>query len=152
MTGDPETTAHKQRGKPFLPGQSGNAKGRPPGSRHVALVALDAIGEDNAKAILEAAVTAAKAGDMRATEVILSRVWPARKSRPVVLTLPAVTDAASAVAALGAITAAAADGVITLDEAQGLAALIETARRAIAARDGEQGYAEVQLINRPEGL
>ena len=139
-----ETTAHKQRGKPFLPGQSGNAKGRPPGSRHVALVALDAIGEDNAKAILEAAVTAAKAGDMRATEVILSRVWPARKSRPVVVQLPIVTDAASAVEALGAITAAAADGVITLDEAQGLAGLIETTRRTIETAELETRIAALE--------
>jgi Family of unknown function (DUF5681) len=52
----------------FKPGTSGNPKGKPPGTRNAALLALDKIGEENAKEILQAAVTAAKAGDNGATK------------------------------------------------------------------------------------
>jgi hypothetical protein len=52
----------------FKPGTSGNPKGKPPGPRNAALLALDKIGEENAKEILQAAVTAAKAGDNGATK------------------------------------------------------------------------------------
>jgi hypothetical protein len=31
-----------------------------------------------------------KSGDMRAADLVLQRIWPARKSRPVTLTLPAI--------------------------------------------------------------
>ncbi len=151
MTSEPETTAPKQH-HGFQPGQSGNPAGRPRGSRHRVTVLAEKLMSDDAEAIVKAVLDAAQKGDMSAARLVLDRIAPARKGSVVMLDLPAVTDAASAVAALAAITAAAAGGDISLDEAQGLAGLIETARRAIAARDGEQGYAEVQLINRPEGL
>ena len=44
----------------------------------------------------------AKGGDMAAARIILDRVWPARKSRPVALDLPEIKTAADVVAALGA--------------------------------------------------
>ena len=151
MTGEPETTAPKQH-KGFQPGKSGNPAGRPRGSRHRVTVLAEKLMSDDAETIVKAVLDAAQKGDMTAARLVLDRIAPARKGSVVMLELPSVTDAASAVEALGAITAAAAGGDISLDEAQGLAGLIETARRAIAARDGEPGFAEVQLINRPEGL
>jgi hypothetical protein len=60
-----EETAQKQRGRPFQPGQSGNPRGRPPGSRNRVLLALDQIGEDAAADVLRAAIERAKAGDLR---------------------------------------------------------------------------------------
>ena len=151
MTSEPENSGPKQTGR-FKPAQSGNPAGRPKGVRHKAVEALDLLGRNASEEILLAVINSAKSGDARSAELVLRRIWPEVKSRPVLLTLPAVTDAASAVEALAAITNAAAGGDISLDEAAALAGLIETARRAIAARDGELGYAEVQLINRPEGL
>jgi hypothetical protein len=139
----PENSGKEQAGR-FKPGQSGNPKGKPHGTRNAALVALDTIGEANAKDILQAAVNAAKGGDMRATEVILSRVWPARKGRPVMLELPAVYDAGTAVEALSAITAAAAAGEITTDEAAALAGLIETTRRTIETAELETRIAALE--------
>jgi hypothetical protein len=74
------------------------------GSRNRVLVALDAIGEAGAEAALRAVVVAVGAGDLRAAEVLLSRVWPARRGRPVVLSdLPTLKSAADLPAAVGAV-------------------------------------------------
>jgi hypothetical protein len=64
-TGMSETTGPKQTGSRFTRGTSGNPKGRPCGSRHAALLALDAIGAEAGTDIMRSVVTAAKGGDMR---------------------------------------------------------------------------------------
>ena len=104
MTG---TKAPKQRGggpgKPFGPGRSGNAAARPADARPDALIALDAIGTANAAPILQAVVDAARGGGIRAAEIPLSRIWPARKGRPVESGLPPMRNPGGLVAALAAI-------------------------------------------------
>ena len=89
--------APKKRGRPFEPGWSGGP-GRAAGSRNKATLALDAIGDEAAKEILEKLAESAKGGDTRAAEIILSRVWPARKSRTVRCnsTIKTATDVAAA--------------------------------------------------------
>lgn len=125
------TTARKPRGKPLQPGQSGNPAGKPKGIRNPVLAALDKVGEASAKAILERTVTAALAGDIRAADSILSRVWPARKGRPINLAIGDVTTSAGVQAALSDVLQAMAAGEITTDEAAAVASLLETQRRAI---------------------
>jgi hypothetical protein len=49
-------SAKKPRGKPFEPGNRANPSGRPKGSRCLALRALDQIGDENAKAVLQAVI------------------------------------------------------------------------------------------------
>jgi Family of unknown function (DUF5681) len=56
----------KQRGKPFAPGQSGNPKGRPVGSRNRATLAIDALLDGEGEVLTRKAITLAKAGDMQA--------------------------------------------------------------------------------------
>jgi hypothetical protein len=133
----PEKSERKQAGQ-FKPGRSGNPAGKPKGTRNAALVALDAIGEESARTVLQSVITAAQAGDMRAAEVILRRVWPERKGRAVVLDLPRITESGHVVEALATITDAAARGEITPDEASALAGLVEGQRRAIETTDLER--------------
>ena len=126
MTG---TKAPKHRGggpgKPFRPGRSGNAAGRPADARPAALTALDAIGTANAAPILQAVVDAARGGGIRAAEILLSRIWPARKGRPVESDLPPMRNPGGLVAALAAIGA----GELAVEEAA--AAVLEVQRRAM---------------------
>ena len=83
---EPDPAGPQQTPGRFRKGQSGNPKGRAAGSRNRVLVALDAIGAEGAEAlVLRKTVEAAQGGDMRAAELLLSRVWPARKGRPVAL-------------------------------------------------------------------
>lgn len=142
-----ETTAEKQQagpGRPFPPGRSGNPKGRPKGSRHAALVALDAIGQDGAEEILKNLIIDAKSGDTRAAEVLLRRAWPAPKGRPVELDLPPVESAADVARALGAVTQAIAAGEITPEEGQAVASVLETQRRTMLSSDFERRLAELE--------
>ena len=112
-------------------GTSGNPRGKPQGARHAALKALDLIGEAGAAEVMASVVAAAKEGDMRAADLLLRRLWPERKGRPLTIDLPPISDAAGVVGALTAVTAAVAAGEISPEEAQGLAAVLETQRRAI---------------------
>jgi hypothetical protein len=98
-------------------------------------LALDKIADDAGKEILAAMVAAAKGGDMRAGELVLSRIWPARKGRPIALTLPPIKDAAGVVSALGAVADAVATGDITPDEGSAVANVLETKRRSIETAD-----------------
>jgi len=120
----------KTRGKPFQPGNPGGP-GRPEGSRNKATIILDKLAADDAEAVLLKQLELAKAGDQRAAEIVLSRVWPARKSRPVSLTLPAIKTAADVVSALGSVANAMAEGDLTPDEAQAVSSVLEGKRRAI---------------------
>lgn len=133
----------------FMRGKSGNSAGRPVGTRHKALVALDAIGTENAGAILEAVVTAAKGGDMRAAEILLSRLWPVRKGRPVELAFPPLHHAADLVVALAAVAEAMARGEVSPDEAHLIAGVLEVQRRSIETADLEQRLVALEQAGRP---
>lgn len=145
--------ADNPKGHRFKPGQSGNPAGKPRGTRNKVLAALDAIGEKNAELVLQAAINAAVGtektpADMQAATLILSRVWPPRRGRPVALPLPPVLTAADTVAALGALVGAVAAGTLSPEEGQAVAAMLEVQRRAIETADLERRVAELEAQNR----
>jgi hypothetical protein len=135
-----ETTGEEQ-GPRWEPGQSGNPAGRPKGSRHAALLALDAIGAEAGTEIMTAVVNAAKGGDMRAADILLRRLWPERKGRPVLLGLPTIRETHDIVLALGAVTNAVAMGDLTPDEGAAVAGVLEAQRRAVETIDLERRIA-----------
>lgn len=131
-------------------GQSGNPRGKPAGARNKTLIALDAIGAKGAEEVLQRVVADARAGDMRAAEVILARVWPARRGRPVMLALPPMVTASDLPAALGAVTAAVANGTITPDEGLAVASILDMQRRGIEAADFEARLAALEGQDAPD--
>ncbi len=122
-----EGSAPKQRprvvGRPFPKGVSGNPAGRPTG-RNKILAALDQIGDDAAEEVLRKAIEAAKAGDLRATELLMSRAWPARKGRALQFTLPKVEKLEDLPVANAAVIAAVSEGLISPEEGQAMTALL----------------------------
>jgi hypothetical protein len=139
---DQETTLQKKAAL-FEPGGPGGP-GRPQGSRNKATIALDKIAEDAGHDILKTMVGAAKGGDMRAAELVLQRIWPARKSRPIALSLPAIRSASDVVAAVGAVADAVGAGDITPDEGQAVASILEAKRKAIETVDLEARLAALE--------
>jgi hypothetical protein len=114
----------------FQPGNPGGP-GRPAGSRNKATLLLDKLADDDAEDVLRKQIELAKAGDQRAAELILSRVWPVRKSRTVALDIHPIAVSTDVVAALGAVATAMSMGEITPDEAAAMASVLEMKRRAI---------------------
>jgi AAA domain len=92
---------------------------------------LQQLADDAGKEILEKMIDAAKGGDMRAADLVLSRIWPVRKGRPITLELPPIGTAADIVSALGKVADAVAAGDVTPDEASAMANVLEMKRRTI---------------------
>ena len=61
-------------------------------------------------------VNAAKNGDMRAADILLRRLWPERKGRPVQMHLPAIMVPSDIVATSGAVAGAVAAGELSPEE------------------------------------
>jgi hypothetical protein len=135
--------ADKKRGKPFERGHPGGP-GRPEGSRNKASLLLDQLATEEGQEILRKVVEAAKGGDARSAEIILSRIWPVRKGRPVTLQLPQIDTASDLVKALGVVANAVGAGEITADEGAAVANVLETKRRAIETNDLEQRIATLE--------
>src|SRR4051794_31872211 len=72
------------RGRPFEPGNPG----RPPGARHKATLAIEALLEGEAEAIGRKCVDLALGGDTLALRLVLERIAPVRRGRPVCFALP----------------------------------------------------------------
>ena len=71
-----ETTAKKQRGRPFPKGQSGNPAGQPKGTRHKTTLAMEALLDGEGEAITRKAVEMALSGDATALRLALSAFFP----------------------------------------------------------------------------
>lgn len=129
----PETTAGKQCG--FQPGQSGNPKGRPKGSRHRITLLAEAMVDGSAEEIVGKVIEFAKQGDPASCKLLLDRILPVRKERPTPFELPPIHSVQDLPAAMASISAAVADGEITLAEAAEASRLIENYARAVEITD-----------------
>lgn len=124
----------------FAPG----SPGKPPGSRHRATQAVQALLEGEAEALTRKAVERALEGDTAALRLCLERIAPARKHTPVTFPLPAMTSAADAAAAAGAILGAVAAGDLTPAEGAHVMALVETYRRTLETTEMEGRIAALE--------
>jgi hypothetical protein len=126
-----ETTRAESLRPGWKPGQSGNPKGRPSGSRNrVTLVALAAM-EEGADAIARKVVELAKEGDMSAARLVIERLVPVAKERPIFLALPDTGSANGIAEAQNAILQAVAAGDLLPGEAATLAGIVEARRKAV---------------------
>jgi hypothetical protein len=126
------------RGKPFEPGNS-YGRGRPPGSRNKATLALQEMLDGEGELILRKAIELAKSGNERAQKLCLERLMPPRRERMVHLALPIrSTTAADIPDALNVILASVAQGEITPGEGVQLASIVEVRRKAIETEEFEQ--------------
>jgi hypothetical protein len=109
----------------FQIGNRANPRGRPPGTYGRRINPLKRMLDFESKEILKKVIEEAKAGNMQAAGIILSRTLP--KERLVAISkMPKVTDAASALKALGLLFECASSGAITTAEANNLSGLART--------------------------
>ena len=93
---------------------------------------------------MAAVVAAAKGGDMRAADILLRRLWPERKGRPVQMDLPAIMVPSDIVAALGAVAEAVAAGELSPEEGAAVAGILEAQRRAVETVEMEARIAALE--------
>jgi hypothetical protein len=136
---EPRNNALTTRGRPFQPGNPG----RPKGARHRSTVLAEKLMADDVEGIVAAVVKAAKNGDMQAARIILDRLAPIRRGRPVQFDLPAGTDAAGVSAAF-AVLKAVAGGELTPEEGASVTTLLEARRRAIETVELEARIAALE--------
>lgn len=127
--------AEKKQSKPwqFKKGQSGNPKGKRPGTRHRVTLAVEALLDGEAEALTRKAVELALEGDTVALRLCLERLCPPRKDRPLdpnAVRLPTL-KAGNLAQAQAAVARALAGGRITPSEAEALARVLEQHRRAV---------------------
>ena len=129
-------TAKRQAPKTaFKPGTSGNPAGKPAGTRSKSTQLLLALMQDGAQKITQAVIDAAQGGDLMAAKIILDRVMPPAKERPVHVELPDTSTSEGVAAAQNAILQAVAAGELLPGEASTLSAIVEAKRRAIETQE-----------------
>ena len=134
----------------WKPGQSGNPAGRKSGQRHRSTVMLEKLMADDAKAIVQAVILAASSGDMTAARMVLDRVVPPAKDRPLSIDLPDTTTAEGVERAQSAIVAAVAGGHLLPSEGAALSGLVEARRRSIETNDLAARIAALELKGLPK--
>jgi hypothetical protein len=100
--------------------------------------------QDDAEAVVNAVLAAAKGGDMTAARIVVDRLCPARKDNPVSFSLPQIESAADAARAMAAILSAVASGDLTPVEAETISKLVETHIRALEASEFERRLAALE--------
>ena len=128
----------------FEKGQSGNPKGRPKGARNRLAVTVDKLMQADATKIVEVALDKAKSGDAAFVRMVLDRIIPPVKDRPVTFDLPGIDSAQDAAVAAGAVLRAVADGDLTPIEAAELSKIVSTYVTALEASDLEQRIAKLE--------
>jgi hypothetical protein len=128
----------------FKPGQSGNPKGRPKGSRHKATIAVLELLDGEAEALSRKAVELALDGDTTALRLCQERIAPPRKDAPVLFSLPEMKNASDALTAINSIVQAVSNGDLTPGEATSMTGLIETFRKSAETEDLERRIARLE--------
>ncbi len=132
--------ASTTRGRPFEPGNPG----RPRGARHKTTILAEKLMAEDAESVVKAVIDAARTGDMAAARIILDRLVPVRKGRPVEIELPPVKTAADVLAAMAAVLDHVAGGEISPEEGATVAGILEMKRRTLELVDLEARIAALE--------
>jgi len=141
-------TTEKQSHQGFIPGKSGNPKGRPQGSRNKVTLALEELLDGEGKAITRKAIENALNGDMTAIRLCMERLIPVRKDRTVSFSLPEINGANDGAKAMAGVLRALADGEITPNEASSVAGVIETYRKILETADFEYRLQSLERVTK----
>lgn len=105
--------------------------GRPKGSRHKYMLAIQDLLGDEAEAMGRKAIELALAGDTVALKLCLDRLLPSRKDVSVEFDLPLMTNANEAAVAAQGVLQAVSEGTLTPLEGTTVMGLVESYRRVL---------------------
>ena len=128
----------------FKPGVSGNPAGKPKGARNHTTRAVLALLDDGVLAVTKAVLEAAKQGDLAACRIVLERIIPPCRERPVDISLPGTGSAQGCSDAQNAILQAVGAGDLLPGEGVALAGIVENRRRSVETFELEQRIANLE--------
>ncbi len=109
MGNTPVNAGRDQAGR-FTKGHSGNPAGKPPGCRHNATKAAEALLDGEARALTRKAIERALQGDVGALRLCMERLLPPRRDRPIEVDLPALESPKDLSAAMAEVSRALGHG------------------------------------------
>jgi hypothetical protein len=130
----PDTQTEKARRNHdglWKPGQSGNPAGKPKGTRHRATILAEELIDGSGELLVKKCVEMALGGDAAAMRLVMERLCPPRRERPVSLDMPSIKSASDLISAAAALTDAVAGGDITPGEAASLSTLVANTAKAV---------------------
>lgn len=133
----PENTGEIQGNGRFKKGQSGNPRGKPKGARHNASLMAEKLFEKDIEIVCNQVINQAKNGNLQAAKIILDRLLPPKKDRPINFKLPFIKNIADAVEAGRLICFAVGNGEITPLEGESLSKIVEIQTKNIKLFDFE---------------
>ena len=142
-----EPSLKNQGSHRFKKGVSGNPAGKPAGTKARATLLAEKLMAADQAAVVKAVIERAKGGDMTAAKIILDRLAPVRKGRPVHLAFPPVKTAGDIAAAMASVTSAMASGELTPDEASAVASVLELRRKTIETSELEARIRRLEIAD-----
>jgi len=109
----------------FLPGESGNPAGRPPGALNKKTLAFEAAYEARAEDAVRDIMERSKGGDSAAMRLCMERAVPTGRNRRIAFGLPRIRTPEDAEAAIELVMDGLAEGALTLAEVSVLLGLVE---------------------------
>ena len=116
--------------------------GRPRACERAA--ALDLLAAEAGADLIEVALSEAKKGNLRAVEMLLDRIWPVRRGRPVEVDVPPIRTIPDLVPAGAAVTGAVLSGELTPEEGSAAARVLVAHQKMIETVDLEQRLDKLQ--------
>ena len=126
-------------------GQSGNPAGKPKGARNHTTRAVLALLEDGVLEVTKTVLEAAKGGDLAACRLVLERIIPPSKERPVSIDLPDTGTAHGCADASNVILQGVAAGDLLPGEGATLAGIVESRRRCIETQELENRVTKLEM-------
>lgn len=135
--------ADRATGGRFAIGNPGGP-GRPRSAISRGAVELDALGADRGKQLVEVMMEKALAGDTRAADLLLSRIWPARRGRPVEIDSTPIKTVPDYVTAATDVTNAVLRGEMTPHEGRAVSSMLELQVKTLDYADITRQIAELK--------
>ncbi len=137
-----DNPTHDSSGK-FAKGNRGGP-GRPRSAISRGAVVLDEMGAEVGKQLFQVLVDKALAGDMRATDMLLSRVWPTRRGRPFEIDVHPIKAMPDYLPAAANVTNAVMRGEMTPQEGRDMTSVIGMQCKALDYVEVERRLAEIE--------
>jgi Family of unknown function (DUF5681) len=134
----------RRRASNWKPGESGNPKGRAPGSKNKQTLFAEQLIAGQSEGIVRKVIECALAGDPACLKLALDRILPPLKTRHVNFPMPALCTTADALRALAMLTQGISTGQLLPESAEPLVATISAFIRAVETSQIEDRLAELE--------